>query len=972
MLKERLTEFFKDLGYILKKFFTSRILPFALVSLALFSVLAYRVFNLQIVNGEDYSVSYTLKAEKTVTTKGTRGNIYDCNGKLLAYSELAYSVVIEDCGYYETNKIRHAALNAIIARTVEIIEDNGDKIIYDFGIDYDPAAGYYYTLSDNALLRFLRDVYGHSAVSELTDEERGATAADTAAYLRARYQIMTPKDLEEKKLADKEASAKNPNKTVDTDYSEIVTYGDAEAVKIAYIRYNLAANSYKRYISFTVANNINKHTMTSILENGDILTGVSIKEDSVRKYNYGSYIAHIVGYTGKISSEQLEEFQKTDPTYDANDTVGKAGIELAYEDVLSGTKGETTMLVDSVGRVLEITEEKEAQAGQDVYLTIDVELTQRVYDLLEKNLSETLESYMSPYPISDEIVITPDEICFALINNNLIDTARIASSDTEAAAATQSVFSEYRQNAYAMLEEDLRGGIPYGQHNEQMQEYLTLARKCLIDSKILDADKISLSDELHKDWKAGKLTFREYLDGAVAKQWVNIFNLDLPSEYSTSQEVLDCLINETMRLMNGNGDFDKLIYEYLIENNLVSQRNICLILMEQGKVKYTEDEYANIYNGGSVYDFLKRKIHNRDITPAQLALDPCSGSCVLENPNTGEILALVTYPSYDINYFSGSIDSEYYQKLLNDKSTPLVNRATSTKIAPGSTFKPLMAVAGLAEGAVSASEEIDCDGIFDRITPNIKCHVYPREHGGLDTINALINSCNEYFCEIGYRLCITPDGTLNYNYGLERIKRYTELLGLSTKTGIQISETVPHPSDFNAVASSIGQGTNAYTSLNLARYISTIANSGTVYDSTIVSRTSNSDGSDVKIVEPSVASRLELDASIWNTVHEGMRRVITDGIMYTLTDSLPATVYGKSGTAQEDKTRADHACYVMFTTDENNNPEMVSTVMIPYSYAASHAGIMAYYALAAYYGTEVPESVYFDENTGITVNRSRH
>lgn len=969
MLKERLTEFFKDLGYILKKFFTSRILPFALVSIALFSVLAYRVFSLQIVSGEDYAISYTLKAEKTVATKGTRGNIYDCNGKLLAYSELAYSVVIEDCGYYDTNKIRHASLNSIIAKMVEIIEDNGDSIVYDFGIDYNPARGYYYTLSDNALLRFLRDVYGHSAISELTDEERNASASDTAAHLRSRYQIMTPADLEKKKQADKEALAKNPNKVIDTDYSKTVTYSDAESVKITYIRYNLAANSYKRYISFTVANNVNSHTMTSILENSDILTGVSIKEDNVRKYNYGTYISHIVGYTGKISSEQLEEFQKTDPTYDASDIVGKSGIELAYEDVLSGTKGETTMLVDSVGRVLEITNTKEAQAGKDVYLTIDVELTKKVYELLERNLAETLESYMSPYPINDEIVITPDEICFALINNNMIDTGKIASSGTEAAAATQSVFAEYRQNAYAMLEEDLRGGIPYGQHDEQMKEYLKLARKCLIDSNIIDADKVSFSDELHKDWNAGKLTLREYLEGAISRQWINIFNLDLSSEYSTSQEVLDSLINEAMSLIGKSDDFDKLIYEYLIENNLVSQRNICLILMEQGAVKYTEDEYTNIYNGGSVYDFLKKKIHNRDITPAQLALDPCSGSCVLENPNTGEILALVSYPSYDINYFSGSINSEYYQKLLNDKSTPLVNRATQTKIAPGSTFKPLMAIAGLAEGVISPGEVIDCDGIFDRITPNIKCHVYPREHGGLDTINALFNSCNEYFCEIGYRLCVTPDGTLNYNYGLERIKHYTELLGLSTKTGIQISETVPHPSDFNAVASSIGQGTNAYTSLNLARYVSTVANSGTVYNSTIVSRTSNSDGSDVNIIDPSVAGRLELDGSVWDTVQEGMKRVVNEGVMDTLTKSLPATVYGKSGTAQEDKARADHACYIMFTTDGEGYPEMVSTVMIPYGYAATHAGIMTYYALAAYYGTEIPDSVYFNENTGITVNR---
>lgn len=967
MLKEDLAEFFRDLGYILKKIFTSRIVPFAVIAITLFSILAYRIFKLQIVSGEDYSVSYTMKAEKTVSTTGTRGNIYDRNGKLLAYSELAYSVVIEDCGYYESNKVKYAALNEIIARMVTIIEENGDKVDYDFGLGYNPAAGYYYTVSDNALLRFLRDVYGHAAISELKDEERNATAEDTARYLRKRYQIMDQDDLERKKYEDLQASIKDPDKAVDTDYSKIAVYDDAMAAKMIYIRYNLAANSYRRYMSFTVATDVNTHTMTSILENKDVLTGVSIKEDTVRKYNYGSYISHIVGYTGKISSEQLEEFQKTDPSYEASDVVGKSGIELAYEDVLSGTKGETTMLVDSVGRVLEVTEEKEAKAGQDVYLTIDVELTQRVYGLMERVLAETLESYMSPVEKPDEILITPDEICFALIDNNLIDMDKIAASGTEAARATQAAFSVQKQGAVARLEEDLRGGIPYGQHDEQMQSYLKLVRRCLIDNSIIDADKISLSDELHQKWSDGSISLREYLEGAISRQWVNIFNLDLDTEYPTAQEVLDCVISEAMHLVDSQGEFDKLIYGELISSGAVSQRNICLILMEQGAVKHTEEEYTDIYNGGSVYEFLRKKIHDIELTPAQLALDPCSGSCVLEDPNTGEILALVSYPSYDINYFSGSIDPEYYQKLLDDKSTPLVNRATQTRIAPGSTFKPLMSIAGLAEGVITPDSMIECDGIFDRLTPNIKCHIYPREHGYLDTVDALQNSCNEYFCEVGYRMCITPDGTLNYNYGLERIKYYTELIGLSTRTGIQIPETTPHPSDFNAVASAIGQGTNAYTTLNLARYISTVANSGTVYNSTIVSRVCNSDGSDVKITDPAVANTLELDPVMWDTVHEGMRRVISEGIMYTLTDTLPATVYGKSGTAQEDKKRADHSCYVMFTTDEQDEAELVSTVMIPYGYAATHAGIMAYYALAAYYGTEIPDSVYYTENTGITV-----
>ena len=139
-------------------------------------------------------------------------------------------------------------------------------------------------------------------------------------------------------------------------------------------------------------------------------------------------------------------------------------------------------------------------------------------------------------------------------------------------------------------------------------------------------------------------------------------------------------------------------------------------------------------------------------------------------------------------------------------------------------------------GVQTCALPIYCDGIYDKITPNIKCWIHPDKHGSVNTESALEHSCNEYFCEIGYRLCFTPGGEISFEYGLSREKKYAELLGLGTKTGIQLPESTPQISDYNAVASAIGQGTNAYTSLNLARYVSTLANFGTVYNSSIVSR----------------------------------------------------------------------------------------------------------------------------------------
>ena len=93
----------------------------------------------------------------------------------------------------------------------------------------------------------------------------------------------------------------------------------------------------------------------------------------------------------------------------------------------------------------------------------------------------------------------------------------------------------------------------------------------------------------------------------------------------------------------------------------------------------------------SAYNFMYEKIRNIEITPAQLALDPCSGSVVITDPETGQVRAMVSYPSYDNNRLANGIDSDYYASLNSDKSSPMLNRATQTRTAPGSTFKPVSA-----------------------------------------------------------------------------------------------------------------------------------------------------------------------------------------------------------------------------------------------------------------------------------------
>ncbi len=139
------------------------------------------------------------------------------------------------------------------------------------------------------------------------------------------------------------------------------------------IRYDMNNNSFQKYIATTVATDVSEATVAVVMENNTELEGVSIVEDTIRKYVDSVYFSHILGYTGKISQEELTALQEEhgEASYNLNDTVGKLGIEKSMESYLQGTKGSETIFVDSLGKVTETTNYVEPVAGNDVFLTID-------------------------------------------------------------------------------------------------------------------------------------------------------------------------------------------------------------------------------------------------------------------------------------------------------------------------------------------------------------------------------------------------------------------------------------------------------------------------------------------------------------------------------------------------------------------------------------------------------------------------
>ena len=336
-----------------------------------------------------------------------------------------------------------------------------------------------------------------------------------------------------------------------------------------------------------------------------------------------------------------------------------------------------------------------------------------------------------------------------------------------------------------------------------------------------------------------------------------------------------------------------------------------------------------------------------EITPAQLALDPCSAGAVVTDVNTGEVRALVSYPGYDNNRLANSMDVAYFNKLLEDESLPLYNNATQTKKAPGSTFKPITAIAGLEEHVINPNDIIVCNGIYDAINPAIKCWIYPGSHGPDSVVKAIQDSCNVYFAETGHRLSTDGNGEYSSELGIERLKKYATMFGLDHKSGVEIVENEPQISDINPEQSSIGQGNHSFANIQLARYVSTIANQGTVFELSLLDKVCDRYGNLVKDYTPEAKNHVDISPETWANVKEGMNRVIKEGSARRVFTDLNVNIAGKTGTAQESKTRANHAFFISFAPFES--PEIAVTVNIPYGYSSTNAAVIAKNIYKYYY-----------------------
>ncbi len=929
---EDLKEYIKELFH---KIITSRLFVLGVLFFVMFCTLVARLFRLQIMEGETYQDAYIALAEKVIKTASTRGNIYDRNGNVLAFNELAYTVAIQDTGALR----RDSDWNTMLYELVSILDRHGETVQGSLELSIDRDGEVRFTAKTQAAKkRFLRDYYGLKSVDELDDEEgkypSDVTARELFEKLKETYKL--------------EETANRAGETADVP--------DPLALAMVNIRYTMRFTAFQKYETTVIASNISDETVADILEHAAALPGVDIEETTIRVYNDSLYFAPILGYTGKVTAERLEELKGINDDYELNDIVGRTGIESSMELNLKGKKGSQTAYVDNVGRILSIENEIPPEAGNDIWLTLDLNLQKGIYHILERQLAGVLvntivnmEADQITYRDSSTIRIPVKDAYFQLINNNVLSLESFASDE---ASDVERVINQKYADARIRIENEIRGEL-LSEHaltmeslSEEMRSYMQYIYACLSadEAGVVLRDAIDTGSEEYAAWREGQMSLHDYLYYGIANNWIDTTKLNIESRYSNADDVFTALVDFCFSLLREDTEFTKRIYRYLINNNTVTGRELCLALYAQNVLAYDEAEVQTLEAGdeNTAYDFLMGKIRNIEITPAQLALDPCTASCVVTDVRNGEVLALVTYPSYDNNRIS---DSEYFARLNADQSLPLRNNATQTLKAPGSTFKPITAIASLEEGVISLEEPITCTGIYEEISNPIRCWKYPGFHGPLNVIGGLENSCNYFFSEAAHRLSLEADGTYSTEKGLAQLRKYATLFGLGETSGIEISESAPEISNTDPERSSMGQGTHQFTNVQLARYVTALANRGTVFDLSLIDKETDPQGNLVEDYLPKIHESLSISQDTWDAVHQGMRQVITNSRIFS---NLDIHIAGKTGTAQESEKRGNHAFFISFAPYEN--PEIVVTVNIPNGYTSANAAQVAKHVYRYYYG----------------------
>jgi len=344
--------------------------------------------------------------------------------------------------------------------------------------------------------------------------------------------------------------------------------------------------------------------------------------------------------------------------------------------------------------------------------------------------------------------------------------------------------------------------------------------------------------------------------------------------------------------------------------------------------------------------YLTIDVELQKIAEEEMAAKNRAGAVVAMEANTGRLLALASAPELHLDEFVGGISQKAWQGMLDNPLHPLINKVVQGQYPPGSTYKPITAFAGLAEGVITPDTTVFCPGSMQFANRTYRCWK-KGGHGTVSLKRALGESCDVYFYTVGLKL------------GVDRLAKYAKMFGLGEKTGVEMEHEKPGivPSSewkkkrYNAkwhegetLSIAIGQGYDLTTPLQVAQMTMVIANGGTLYKPAVVEQVVDADGKQVSVFQPEVLSRLSGQGRNLKLVREGMVEAVNSrrgtGREAQIDSQHGIIVGGKTGTAQVVRLAQyihlkeeaipyeyrDHAWFTCFAPAAN--PEIVVTVLV--------------------------------------------
>lgn len=617
---------------------------------------------------------------------------------------------------------------------------------------------------------------------------------------------------------------------------------------------------------------------------------------------------------------------------DRNGTV-LATTKTGYSVELYKTKSSNEELNSTILKIVNLLEENEDTYVNNFPINNNLEFT---YTSQEK-----INNWKKKYNISEKV--TPEECIklfkekYEITNENISDVLKIISIRYEI------TIKGYSSTKSIEIAEDISktSAIQFNEQNAEfpgvniVEEPIRVYTQGSLAAHILGYIRKIDSDELKEKSDEG-YTLNDYI-GKMGVEYV--FENYLRGEKGTKQ--IDMSVDGTIE-----GEY--------VEKEAISGSTVTLTIDAdlQSKVEnIMADSVKELQRAGKKTDY---------------------ASAVLMNVQDGEILAMCSYPTFEPEVFLGVLQNDVWQDI--NENSKLLNTAVQSQNAPGSTFKMVVAAAALEEGVITESEYVYDKGIYP-YGHNPVCWYYTqykRGHGNVNVKTALQKSCNCFFYEMGRRL------------GVDTIAKYARYFGLGEKTGVELTGettgTVASTSEAtrrgetwyesNVFSAAIGQSYNNYSPLQMARYVSMIANGGNYLRPTIIKEIKDIDGnkvSDEEIdkyvnellgINSDYNPEVEVSQETLNTIKAGMRLVTSSGgTAYSVFKNFNYSVAGKTGSAQaktKEKGEIANGWFVGFTPYENS--EVAVAVFIEDGASNSSAAKAAKKILEAYYNADIQET----------------